>query len=166
MNDFIGIDVQGILGLKDKFAKLPNAVQDAIVDEVSDYLLDVLKLYPPPKYVTRKAAYGRTFFTSKQRKWFFWALDTGRINVPYHRTQGMREAWRKIGEGRNAIIANETQAAIYTMGVESQSRHEQRVGWKTIRDILMERNKQIQRAANIGLKKGIKKAGLSSQTTG
>ena len=160
MSDFIGIDISGIPELEKKLKLLPDAVQDAIVDEVSEYLLDVLKIYPPPKYVTRKAAYGKSFFTRRQQRWFFWALNNGYIRVPYHRTQGLRKAWRIIDSGRNSIIVNETQAALYTMDDEKQSRHEMLVGWKIISEILRERRNQIIRRAEAGARKAIKKLGL------
>lgn len=160
MSGFIGIDVRGIPELQAKLAKLPDAVQDMAIDEVADYLLNVLKQYPPPNYVTRARAYGQTFQSAKQRKWFFWALDNGFINVPYRRTQGLARGWKKLGKGRDALLANETEAAQFTMGDGTQSRHEKLVGWKTLSVIIGERSAEIRRRAEAGVKKGIKKAGL------
>ena len=54
----IGIDVRGLKELGSLFQKAPDAVQDAINVAVGDYLVNVLRSYPPQQYVSRKAAYG------------------------------------------------------------------------------------------------------------
>ncbi len=76
-NDFIAIDIVGLPELQAKLAKLPPEAQNAIVDDVSEYFLNVLREYPPQKSITRKAAYGVSFFSDKQRRFFFAALKSG-----------------------------------------------------------------------------------------
>lgn len=160
MADFIGLDIQGLPELRAKLKDAPPHIQDAVVEEVADYMLEVLRQYPPQRRVTRKAAYGRTFQSARQRRWFFAALNAGEINVPYRRTQGLRNAWRKVGKGRDLIIANENEGAVWTMDDERQARLNTLVGWKKIGDLVRERSKQIERKADAGLKKGLRKAGL------
>jgi hypothetical protein len=160
LSDFIGIDVLGDTELRGKLARLAPCVQDAVADEVGPYLLHVLQTYPPPHHVSRKAAYGKSFQTARQRKWFFWALDNGLINVPYHRTQGLRNAWKRIGSGREQILVNESEAAIWTMDDQRQARLNKLVGWQTIGLILRERASEIRRKGEAGMKKGIRKAGF------
>lgn len=158
MSDFVGVDVTGIPELKEYLGKLPPAIQDAIIDDVSKYLLGVFRKYPPPNHnVTRKQAYGKYFFTDRQRKWFFWALETGRIHVPYTRTREMRNAWRIEGKGMKSIIVNETQAAVFTMGDDTRARFSKLVGWQTVGEIIKERNKQILTTAQQATNKAIKK---------
>jgi hypothetical protein len=165
MSDFVGIDIQGLKELHGKFDRLIPACQDSICETVADYLVKQFQLYPPPNHsITRAQAYPETgdgFFSVKQRKWFFWALNSGRINVPYHRTQDMRKAWKKYGSGKNVMVANETQAAVFTMDDERQARFSKLVGWKKTADIIRERHTEIERQASIGLKKGMKKAGFA-----
>lgn len=170
-DEFIALDISGISELGKKLDRFIPAVQDAIVDQVGDYLLNVFKTYPPVNHsITRAQAYPDAFAISPRGKrirgYFSWAQFRKVMAManegafPYHRTQAMRQAWRKIGEGKNAIIANETAAAFYTMDDERQARLNKLVGWKTVGDIIRERQKEIQRQAVIGLKKGMKKAGL------
>jgi hypothetical protein len=163
MSDFVAIDIKGLPELQAKFDKMLPAVQDAIVDEIAPYLVNVLQNeQPTPNHgITRKQAYGVTFFTKKQRRWFFWALNSGRLQLPYHRTQATRRGWRIIGKGSNAIIANETAGALFTRDDERQSRHEALVGWQKIGAMLKDKSKEIMRRADAGARKGIKKAGLS-----
>ena len=165
MSDFVGIDIKGLPELLAKFEKLPIAVQDAIVDEVAPYLVNVLQTeQPSPNHnITRKQAYPEVggWFSEKQRKWFFWALRSGQLDLPYHRTQETRRAWRVYGKGRNAIVANETPGAVFTRDDDRQSRHEALVGWQKIGAMLKAKTKEITRKAEAGTVKGIKKAGLS-----
>ena len=144
---FIGIDpsaLDDVERVKRKLSKLitPQTLGRA-VDKVSDYLLNIFKTYPAYKKVTRREAYGRTFFTAKQRRYFFWALNRGVIRVPYRRTQGYRRAWKKVGEGVNTILVNESPYAIYLQDDERQSRMAQRIGWRTLSQMIAGRSKRI-----------------------
>jgi len=157
---FIGLDVQGLDNLKSLLKDLPEYAQDFVVEDVADYLLNVLRMYPPQKSVTRKAAYGVSFFTDKQRRFFFAALADGSINVPYRRTQALSRGWKKVGSGRNLIIANETPHAGLVMGGQTeQSRHARAIGWKEAGEIAKERADRITKIAEAAAAKAIKKAG-------
>ena len=161
MSDFIGIDIRGIPELEKKFGKLAPYCIGAMCEQVADYLITVFQQQPPPDHTkTRKQAYGKSFFTDRQRRWFFWALNSGALSLPYQRTQEMRRSWKKIGKGANVMVVNETEAAVFTMDDERQARFSRLVGWKTIGDVVRERRTQILRQAEIGVKKGIKQAGF------
>ena len=84
-DDFIGIAVQETPEFSAFLANAPAIAQDAAIDAANEYLLNVLKAYPPQRSITRKEAYGVSFFTEKQRRWFFANLDN--LQIPYHRTQ-------------------------------------------------------------------------------
>lgn len=160
MSDFIGIDVIGETELIAKLDKLPEAARDSVVNDVVKYLLDVLRTYPPRKSVTRKEAYGRSFFTDKQRRYFFWALANGNIKVPYNRTQTLRKNWKQVGTGYRSIIVNETEYAGLVMGDQQQSRHAIKIGWESTTRVLKDRWARIQEKAEAGIKNAIKKVGL------
>lgn len=157
MSDFVGIDIQGIPRVRSVLNKVVPAVQDAVVDSVSKFLIDVLQEYPPPKRVTRKAAYGVAFFSDRQRRWFFWALRTNQISVPYRRTGDMRRGWRKIGNGATSILANETVAAVYSHDDVKQARLNRMVGWLKLRDIIKQREDRIGRVAEGAAKRAIRR---------
>jgi sugar/nucleoside kinase (ribokinase family) len=161
MADFIAIDIRGIPELSKKLERIPPLCIDAICEGVADYMLNVLQLQPTPDHTkTRKQAYGTTFFTDRQRRWFFWALGTGALSLPYKRTQEMRRAWKKYGKGANVLVANETEAAVFTMDDERQARFSRLVGWKKLGDVIRARHDGIEKAAVIGMKKGLKQAGI------
>ena len=157
---FIGIDIQGLPELQAYLKRLPPEVADAVVDAVSKLLIDVFKSsQPSKKYVTRKAAYGASFKSDKQRRWFFAALNKGAINVPYSRTQAMRNAWKQIGAGAQSIIANEAAGVEYVMGDGTQSRHEAMVGWKTTSVIIREHMPRVEKVAQAAAQKAINSSG-------
>lgn len=160
--DFIGIDTQGIAELNAKLSQLPVEARSQVVNEVSKYLINVLKTYPPQKYVTRKQAYGQTFVSDRQRKWFFAALNSGDLRIPYHRrrSHGIQGGWKQIGSGYNSIIANEVPGVQYVMGDDTQSRHERMVGWRTIGQIVKERMTRMLEVADGAIKKALRKLRL------
>lgn len=161
-NDFIGIDVQGIKELQAKLAKLPKAAQDAGADEAYDYLLNVLREYPPYKYVSRATGYdGTPWFSEKQRRYVMAAINEGTI-VPgrSNRSQEMAKGWKKHGSGAAAFIANEVPYSGYLMGDDSQSRHMAKIGWKTLSKVTQERLSKIVEKFDAGVKKAIKRLGL------
>jgi hypothetical protein len=158
--DFIAIDVQGMDELLAKLAQLPDDMKDTVTDDVMKYLKDVLQAYPPPKHVTRQAAYGQTFFSDKQRKWFFAALNSGALNLPYARTQSYRNAWQQIGTGYGSLLANETPYSVYLQDEERQSRMSAMIGWKKLSVIIEERMTRILAVADGAIKKAIRRRGL------
>jgi hypothetical protein len=139
MGDFIGFAVDGLPKLQKILDGLSEEIQDEAVEEVNREFLKVLTKYEHQQnYVTRARAYGVTFFTEKQRRWFFANLREGNIDVPYHRTHALRAAWRQEGTGRRSFIINDAEGAPFVMGDDTQSRHEKMVGWKTISVIVRE----------------------------
>jgi hypothetical protein len=166
-DQFILVDVQGLEELNRKMARFPDDIQGAITEQVASYLLNVFQTeQPTPNHsITRARAYPETgdgFFTPKQRKWFFWALRNGIIQVPYRRTQATRRAWHIIGNGKNAMVANETAGAFFSKDNDRQARLNALVGWTKISEDLRKHDQEIVKQAVIGLKKGMKKAGFKT----
>jgi len=160
MDDLIGIDIRGVKEVQQALSRFPKDAVDFGADKMSEFIVDVLKQYPPRKSVTRKQAYGQTFQSQKQRRWFFAALRSGEIQVPYIRTQGLRNGWKSIGKGAEQIIVNEREGAKFVMGNDTQSRHESLVGWLTIDGVIEEHKTGILKKFVGGVKRAIKKAGL------
>lgn len=132
------LEVIGLEAVLSRIKSLPNEAKAQIVADVGAYAEGVLaERQPDPKYVTRKAAYGKSFFTAKQQRYFFWALKNGVIDVPYNRTGTLSAGWKvryNLGAGY-ATITNSVPYAPYVQGI-MQSRHEKLVGWKRVVDII------------------------------
>ncbi len=163
---FIGIDIVGLPEVQAKLQKLVDAeMADKAADEAAKYLKDVLKAYPSQQSISRKQAYPEVggWFSERQRRWFFAALNSGEIDVPYRRTQSLRNAWQIVGHGRTLILANEMPYASLVYGSSSgaeQSRMSKLGGWDRIPIIIQERQKRINEIIEAVIQKEIKKAGL------
>jgi hypothetical protein len=162
-DDFIAVDITGLQDLGERFKKLPPAMQEEGMKEVNTYMLNVLRQYPAEKRIKRSAAYPEVngWFSDKQRRWFFAALRSGELDLPYSRTQELGKAWKVVGnEAAKSIIANEAPAAPYVMGDTEQSRMSKMIGWKKISDIVKERMPRILERFDVGVKNAVKKLRL------
>lgn len=129
------IEVQGLEQVISRIKSLPDEAKKEVLTDVSAYALDVLKKEPPSRYVTRKAAYGRTFESDRQRGWFFAALKGGEIQVPYHRTHEMANSWTANVSASQVSFTNASPGVSFVMG-QQQARQPKLVGWKKVTDIL------------------------------
>lgn len=150
-------DIQLIIG---KFGRLGQLINERVPGLVAPAVLELMKIYDQPRRVTRRAAYGRSFQSDRQRRWFFWALDAGYIRVPYNRTFAMRRGWRIEGSGSSTRVVNDTEAAKYSMGDETQARLNKLVGWTTAGWRVKNPGPTVMRAATNAVKQVIREAGL------
>jgi len=132
----MSIRISGLDDVISRIRRLPPVLKEEVLSEVSDYALDVLREYPPQKYVSRADAYGTPFFTEKQRRFFFWALRSGAIDTPYNRTGTLADSWSARQAEGQVYFENSAPHAPYVMGFTAQSRHEAKVGWKKITALL------------------------------
>jgi len=159
--NFIGVDISGDKRIAKLLEKLPDAIADDIVPAIAEYLVNVYQIYPPKKKITRKQAFGRTFQSEKQRRYFFWALGKGIIRTPYKRTQQLRNAWRIVGSDRNAIVVNQTLYAEFVMGDEhEQSKMMNMIGWEHAGAVPALNKDKIDKIIVVEAKKAAKKLGL------
>jgi hypothetical protein len=100
--------------------------------DVAKFLQVKMQDYPPQKRVTRMQAFGKTFFSAKQRRYFFWALHNGNIKVPYHRTDELRRGWRIITAGNATTLTNAVPYAPLVQERNRQSRMQTIIGWRTV----------------------------------
>jgi hypothetical protein len=100
------------------------------------YLRGVLSTYPPRVHLTRRSVYGQAFQSDRQRKWFFWALRTGVIKVPYVRTRNLGHRWAVASEAYNQVrIGNNAPGAQYVMDADKQSKFMSASGWPTVQAV-------------------------------
>lgn len=157
----VKIDVLGIKEITSKLDKLPEEVADIAIADVQDYFLNVMRSdQPTPNFISRKAAYGETFSSDRQRKWFFANLNDGSISVPYRRTQKLSQGWHIVKRGLFGYVVNNVPGAVYVIGSRKQSRHEAMVGWKTVQQQIRDRTQKIKDIIDGSAKRAIKKLGL------
>ena len=153
------VELLGVKELEAKLNKLPIEVADIALDDVMDYMVNVLKTdQPTPKYVTRKEAYGQSFSSDKQRRWWFATHE-----MPYggyNRTQEMSRGWHKVRTGITGHIVNYMKGVAYVVGDKSQANLNRLVGWKTIGQQISDRAVKIGQIIDGSAKKAIRKLGL------
>ena len=122
---------------------IPRGVLKVALEAFTEYVIGDdrhgLKHNEPYKYVTRKSAYGFSFFTDKQRRWFFWALNTGQIDPGSGvRTGQTSDGWTYTtsSNGYQYTITNSTPGAYYTRDDYGQARQPAKVGWRKVSDVL------------------------------
>ena len=160
MSDFVGLEAEGIDELMAKLDRLPPEAQDETIEEVNQYLLNVLKAYPPYKHVPFKVAYGK-WFSEKQRRYVMARISEGTITPGQpSRTQQFRNNWDVLGYGRNSMIVNDTPYGPYLVGDNEQARMPEKIGWEKLSMTIKDRMSQIIRRAEAGVKNAINKLGL------
>lgn len=156
----VDIVIDGLEELRSKLDRFPPEAQNEAGDMVSDYVLNIMREYAPYKYIPYKAAYGG-FFSDKQRKYVMAAMREGRMSAGApHRTQKLRQGWKKMGGGADTLVYNDVPYAGYVVGDGDQANMHTMIGWWTVSSRLGERSEQIERLAKAGVDKAIKKLGL------
>lgn len=155
----ISIQLLNFKEIEAKLNALPIEAAHAAMGDIEDYLLNVMRSdQPPPNYVTRKAAYGQTFQSDKQRRWFFATHEMP--YQKYRRTQALSKGWHIVDRGLTGYLVNYTKGASYVVGERNQSRHEALVGWKKASQQIADRIDKINKIMKSAADKTIRKLGL------
>ena len=119
------IDVAGVDALRAVFAGVPKGIQTAL-GALTEFIVGLLKVPEPYKYVSRARAYGQTFQSDKQRRWF-WA-NGGPSMIGNNRTGESTNAWTYSSTSNGYTVSNTTPGAYWTQG-DSQANQPALVGW-------------------------------------
>lgn len=133
----ISYKVRGQNAVNSFLASVPRGALRVVLQAFTDYVIGNdahgLRHNEPYKYVTRASAYGVSFFTPKQRRWFFWALREGKIDPGSGvRTGTTSKAWKAVpmNGGYQMKITNDTPGGYYTRDDKGQARQPAKVGWR------------------------------------
>jgi len=109
----------------------PSGYKTSVLRDVATYLINNgLNVYPEYNYVSRQEAYGQTFFSPAQRRWF-WA-NGGPDMIGDHRTGG-QASWKATTMTSDyAVISNSASGIQYTQSVQAQAAQPRMVGWYTV----------------------------------
>lgn len=131
-------DMDALLAKLTKLQTL-QAVQGAML-LAGAHIEGKMKAYPPQSGATRKSVYNKTFKTDKQRRFFFYALKKGIIQLPYRRKLGggLAGAWtvRAFDQGLSVEIGNNTSYGPLVQGQGRQSLYHKAGGWATDEAVL------------------------------
>jgi len=156
-DDFIGIEVHGLVELRREMGNWPKEIQNKVIDEVNKYIMKDIKKYPPYRYVTFKQAYGG-WFSDKQRKYVMARIAEGSIKPGQPNRSGrFGQGWKIIDKGISSMIVNEVPYSGYLMGAGSQARMHKKIGWKTIPEWITKHMGKIMDSARQGLAKAVRK---------
>jgi hypothetical protein len=128
--------VRGIEEVQAFLKTVPYGAVKIGLKAVTEYFLGNdqhgLRHYEPYKYVTRKKAYGQTFQSEKQRRWF-WA-NGGPDMIGNHRTGETASAWtsHETNNGYGMSLENKSEGAKWIWS-DRQARQPQLVGHRTAR---------------------------------
>ena len=128
------------------------------VNDVGQYMLYRLREYPAYRYVSRIAAYGRSFVSDRQRNWFFWALGAGIIHPGQNnRTGKLGKGWEiKQVNPKQIDLVNAVPYAKFVQGTaQEQARQPGMAGWDGITIWLREFQGEIGRIAMKPIEKWI-----------
>jgi hypothetical protein len=142
---------------------LPKGAKSIVIPAINEYIIGDeshgLKHEPGYNYVDRTSAYGFPFFTDKQRRWFFWALNSGEINPGQdNRTGRFSAGWKTRGDLYRQTIYNDVPYGKYLMS-EGQARQPAKVGWRKISEVVKSNMKGAIRHAYAALAKWFKSKG-------
>lgn len=104
------------------------------VDESLAFAQNFVAKYPP-----RSSSKRMVFKSDKQRRWFFWALRSGQIDVPYRRTGTLGKSWttdvRVTSENIRGVLGNVRPYAPYVQDEERQAQMH-KGHWPTVQMLL------------------------------
>lgn len=162
----VNFKVRGIEAVQSFLASVPRGAVRVALEAFTEYVIGNeqrgLKHNEPYKYVSRKAAYGVTFFTLKQKRWFFWALREGKIDPGSGVRSGeTARAWKAVpsANGYQMKITNDTAGGYYTRDDKGQARQPAKVGWRKVTKVLMDNYLGGLRAAVTAVNKYFKEKG-------
>ena len=107
----LSYDFKGYNRVRNALRKLASEYRKEIDSTVKGWVKEEKEAIRSHGYPAQSNA-PQPFKTERQRRWFFWALGTGQINVPYKRTGKLASSWRveKVTWGEYALKNSQAYA--------------------------------------------------------
>jgi hypothetical protein len=141
---------------------VPRGSVKAALNALQEYFIGTdrhgLRHAPPYKYVSRARAYGQTFKSEKQRRWF-WA-NGGPDMIGNNRTGATENGWygRETNGGYGVTLGNDAPGAYHTQDDAGQAAQPALVGWRkvaqNVADNMAGALRHAQAAVNAFLRRG------------
>ena len=130
--------IEGLDSLLSKLSKLSELRQlTGGLKLVAAHIIGIMQQYPP-----RRLGVKQPLKTERQRRYFFWALKAGKIQVPYQRgsspgSRNLKQQWRVVVETPTRVVAeNKTKYARLVQKAGEQSFYHKQNGWITDEEAL------------------------------
>lgn len=131
----VRVSIRNIDAWKAFLARIPHGVKGVAMMVFAKYILGDSRhgLRHPAayRYVSRRSAYGRTWFSAAQRRWFF----ANGAKVGNFRTGKLMAGWSIQGTSTRVYLVNKVPYAGFVIG-EGQARQPKKVGWKTAMEVV------------------------------
>jgi len=138
----ITIDIRKIPGVQAFLTALPRGSMRAAIKAFGDYILGDdshgLRHMVAYKYISRATAYGKSFVSDKQRRWFYAALAAGEIHPGSGERHDTTRGWTGVAssDGYSYRATAKGAAAYFTMSDQGQSRQAALVGHRKASDVV------------------------------
>ena len=112
------IYIKGLEPLQKRIAELARFKHTLrAIDKAGQHVKRKARLYP------RQSRRKQPFRTDKSRRYFFWALRSGVISVPYQRTMTLKNGWQSdaANGGFTQIISNDVSYGSLVQGMGTQA---------------------------------------------
>ncbi len=154
------IQVEGLDSIRKKIESLgqPRALKVPMGQAV-DHLQLKMKAYP-----IGNQHRPQPFRSEKSRRFFFWALREGKIEVPYRR--GQSPGSEKLGtswttsvsaDGRTGKVGNDASYGPLVQDRTRQTAYHKATGWNTVQDVVKKEQKAVLRFFQIQYERLLKK---------
>lgn len=158
----VNFKIRNVEKVQNYLKTLPRGVMRVALKAMSEWFIgdsqSGLKHPEPYKYVSRKSAYGVSFFTEKQRRWF-WA-NGGPDMIGNNRTGKSADAWTykptETNKGYQFKLTNPTPGAYFTQDDYGQARQPAKVGWKKVTAVVNNNMARAIKAANYAVNEYLK----------
>jgi len=132
----IEINAEKLIKQFTKLAQFKHLKQN--MKRAAIYVQGKAREYPPESNKPPKGT-ASAHWTDKQRKWFWANFKSGKLKIPYKRTQALRNAWvtQSRNDGFTQVVKNTSTHAQLVQGVK-QTRYHAQTGWKTAEQVSQE----------------------------
>ncbi|MCK5642224.1 MAG: hypothetical protein KAJ19_15570 [Gammaproteobacteria bacterium] len=122
-------DIKGYNRVRNSLRKLASEYREETDSTIEDWTKKQraeLKAHSYPPQLNAP----QPFKTERQRRWFFWALSTGKISVPYSRTGVLASSWRAVKSGwGHWLLENSAAYSALVVSQGNQSKYHEGHWW-------------------------------------
>jgi hypothetical protein len=156
----ISIEVKGIPEVQKMLLSVASpAVRQEVLKAVGEFAQGQMRKYPDYTYVSRTEAYGKPFQSARQRRWFFAALRSGELKIPYPRTGTLQRGWKLEPRGSEEMAIRNTTPYGRFVQNSPQARMMTLRQWRSLQTMLMQEKAQIQRVMQDAWNRALKRLG-------